>query len=114
MTALIGRPSKKQKRKKHLAKLTRPAVNIPKPTRRSPRKEPQSNFIRNDVPLLLKSLPEFNITLSKDPTKITQEEFATLMTKAAQDAGEAYIRREAEKDPEGHFAKTYFTRIETQ
>jgi len=36
------------------------------------------------------------------------------MTKAAQDAGEAYIRREAEKDPEGHFAKTYFTRIETQ
>ena len=97
-----------------MAKLTRPAVNIPKTTRRSPRKEPQSNFIRNKVPLLLPLPVEFEISLSVDRTKVTDAEWLEMVKQAQADAAEAYIRREAEKDPEGNYAKTYFTRIENK
>jgi hypothetical protein len=95
-----------------LAKLTRPAATPQQGNRRSPRKEPQSNFIRNKVALLLPLPVEFEINLSIDRTKITDEEWFEIAKKAQADAAEAYIRREAEKDPNGHYATTYFMKAD--
>ena len=53
----------------------------------------------------------FSFSFSVDVTKITEQEYEELKTKAQQDAAEAWIRREAEQNPEGHYAKEYFTKI---
>lgn len=68
-------------------------------------------FIRNEMPLP-KYVPEFEISLSVDKTKITELEYGAIIRQAHIDAAEAWLLKQANDDPNGQFATTYFTRKE--
>jgi len=72
----------------------------------------KSKFKRNDVPTPDRLPVDFDIKLSVDRTKITEQEYYAILGKAYVDASEAWMLKHANDNPDGYFAKTYFTKIE--
>jgi hypothetical protein len=74
----------------------------------TPIKKKAINFVRNNVPLPATLAAGFEFNFSADKTKMTAEEWVAMEKQAYIDAAEAYVLRQAHKDPNGFEATTYF------